>query len=53
MSLYRIALAVFLIAVGLLFVFNLGRGTQVVAGIAALVAGVLLIVEANSPGVRR
>jgi hypothetical protein len=44
MSLYQIALIVFLIAVGLLFVFGLGHVVQVIAGIAALVAAVMLLV---------
>lgn len=45
MSLYRIALAVFLVTVGLLYVFGLGRTAEVIAGVAALVAGALLVFE--------
>jgi len=45
MSLYRIALIVFFSAVGLLFLFEFGRVTQIIAGISALVCAVLLIVE--------
>lgn len=43
MSLYRIALVVFLVATGLLFLFELGRVTEVIAGIAAWVAAALLV----------
>lgn len=45
MSVYRIALAVFLAAIGLVFVFGLGRTAEVVAGVAALVAAVCLLIE--------
>lgn len=48
MSLYRIALVVFLGAVGLLFLFGLGRTVEVIAGVAALVAGVLLLVDGDN-----
>ena len=47
MSLYNIALVTFFFAIGLLFLFDFGRVVQVIAGISALVCGVLLLVEGN------
>lgn len=51
MSLYKIALTVFLITVGLMFLFTLGRTATVIAGVAALVAGVLLVIGDSTPTV--
>lgn len=53
MSIYQIALAVFLIVVGLMYLFGLDRVWEVVAGVAALVAGVLLLLEGNGLVVKR
>lgn len=52
MSLYRIAMIVFLATVGLLFLFGLGRTAEVIAGVAALVAAVLLLVEGTGTPTR-
>lgn len=43
MSAYRIALIVFFAAIGCYFLFDLGRVAEVVAGVAALIAGALLL----------
>ena len=53
MSLYRIALAVFLIGFGLVLVFGLGRTAEVVAGIGALVAGALVLVDSDNTATTR
>lgn len=47
MSAYRIASIVFFAAIGLHFLFDLGRVTELVAGVAALVAGALLLFTAE------
>lgn len=52
MSVYTLALAVFLITVGLVFTFNLGEVARLIAGIAALIAGVALILEGAGTRVR-
>lgn len=46
--LYRIALAVFLVTFGLVLIFGLGRTAEIIAGIAALIAGALIALEANN-----
>ena len=46
--LYRIALAVFLITFGLVLLFVLGRTAEIIAGIASIIAGTLVALEANN-----